>query len=94
MNQNVIYWINRINLKEHPEGGYFIETYKSEKYVNLPEYDGLRHACTAIYYLLIGDQFSTFHRLKSDEMWHFYAGSTLSLHIIEEGDDYTKLRSD
>ena len=83
MNKDAKYWINKLNLQEHSEGGYFVETYKSEKFVNLPEYDGPRHACTAINYLLVRDQFSSFHRMKSDEIWHFYAGSRLSLHIIE-----------
>jgi uncharacterized protein len=83
LNKDAKYWINKLNLQEHPEGGYFAETYKSEKFVNLPEYNGDRHACTAIYYLLVRDQFSSFHRMKSDEIWHFYAGSSLSLHIIE-----------
>jgi predicted cupin superfamily sugar epimerase len=83
LNKDAKYWINKLNLQEHPEGGYFVETYKSEKFVNLPEYDGPRHAYTAINYLLVRDQFSSFHRMKSDEIWHFYAGSRLSLHIIE-----------
>jgi len=77
------YWISKLNLQKHPEGGYFTETYKSEEFVNLPEYHGPRHACTAIYYLLVGDKFSSFHTMKSDELWHFYAGSSLTLHIIE-----------
>lgn len=38
---------------------------------------------TAIYFLLPGDQFSALHRLRSDEVWHFYAGSSLTLHIID-----------
>ena len=91
MNQEAIDWINKLNLKEHPEGGYFVETYKSEKFVNLPEYGGPRHACTAIYYLLAGDQFSLFHRIKSDEMWHFYAGGSLSLQIIQGQGNNSKL---
>ena len=82
-NKDAKYWIEKLNLQEHPEGGYFVETYKSEKFVSLPEYNGSRHACSAIYYLLVGDQFSSFHRLKSDELWHFYSGSSLSLHIIK-----------
>ena len=53
--------------------------------MNIPEYDGPRHACTAIYYLLTGDLFASFHKMKSDELWHFYAGSSLTLHIIETG---------
>ncbi|HYA84147.1 MAG TPA: cupin domain-containing protein [Candidatus Bathyarchaeia archaeon] len=42
-----------------------------------------KNACSAIYYLLEGDQFSAFHRLKSDELLHFYDGSSMTLHIIE-----------
>ena len=44
-----------------------------------------RSASTAIYYLLRSGQFSAFHRIKSDELWHFYAGSPLVLHVIEQG---------
>ena len=92
MNEQAKYWIEKLNLVQHPEGGFFIETYKSEKYVNLPEYDGPRHTCTAIYYLLLGDQFSSFHRIKSDEIWHFYTGSSLSLHILQEEENDRKLK--
>jgi uncharacterized protein len=84
LNEQAKYWIEKLNLKQHPEGGFFTEIYRSKRYVHLPEYDGTRSVCTAIYYLLIGDQFSFFHRIKSDEIWHFYAGSSLLLHIIEE----------
>jgi predicted cupin superfamily sugar epimerase len=92
LNQEAIYWINKLNLQEHPEGGYFVETYKSEKLVNLPEYNGPRHACTAIYYLLTGEQFSSFHRIKSDEIWHFYVGSSLSLYTIETDGKLNQVR--
>jgi uncharacterized protein len=85
LKRDALYWINKLNLKEHPEGGYFVETYKSNKLVDVPEYDGPRHASTAIYYLLTGDLFASFHKMKSDELWHFYAGSSLTLHIIETG---------
>lgn len=90
LNEQGKYWIEKLNLRRHSEGGFFIETYRSERHVNLPEYDGPRSACTAIYYLLIGDDVSFFHRIMSDEIWHFYAGSSLSLHIIEEEEE-TKL---
>lgn len=92
LNLEARYWIEKLNLMQHPEGGYFIETYKSEKIVNLPEYDVSRHACTAIYYLLIGDQFSSFHRIKSDEIWHFYAGNSLTLHIVETDGKLNEVR--
>ena len=83
MNKHAEYWINKLCLQKHPEGGYFVESYRAEKVVTLPEYDGPRHACSAIYYLLEGDQFSSFHALKSDQAWQIYAGSSLTLHIIE-----------
>ncbi len=65
VNKDAEYWINKLHLQKHPEGGYFVETFKSEKVVNLSEYDGPRHICSAIYYLLEGDQFSSFHIMKS-----------------------------
>ena len=51
------------------EGGYFTETYVSNLLITSPEYYGPRYACTAIYYLLEGKQFSSFHTMKSDELW-------------------------
>lgn len=92
MNKDAIYWINKLNLKEHPEGGYFTETYVSNLLITSPEYDGLRYACTAIYYLLEGKQFSSFHTMKSDELWHFCAGSSLTLHIIGTGGELSNIR--
>ncbi|HXX99169.1 MAG TPA: cupin domain-containing protein [Candidatus Bathyarchaeia archaeon] len=83
MDKDAQRWIDKLHLEKHPEGGYFVETYRSEQFVNLPEYDGPRNACSAIYYLLEGDQFSAFHKLKSDELLHFYVGSSMILHIIE-----------
>lgn len=82
MIKDATYWINKLKLQEHPEGGYFIETFRSRRIINLDDYDGNRFTCTAIYYLLLGDKFSAFHRMKSDEIWHFYAGSSLTLYII------------
>ena len=59
----------------------------------LPEgFDGSRSLLTAIYFLLRNDEFSALHRLKSDEMWHFYDGSQLRVHMIEPGGRYTWFR--
>lgn len=80
------YWIRRLELEEHPEGGYFRETHRSIEQVPaaaLPErYGGARRMSTAIYFLIKGDRPSRFHRLKSEEIWHFYAGSGATVHII------------
>jgi hypothetical protein len=79
--QNADYWIKHLRLKPHPEGGYYRETYRSPETISragLPKrYKGKRSFATAIYFLLKGRQFSAFHRLKSDEIWHFYAGSPM-----------------
>ena len=76
-------WIKKLKLQKHPEGGYFTNTYASDKKINLPDYVGFRSTCTAIYYLLTGNQFASFHIMKSDEIWHFYSGSSLTLYIID-----------
>jgi predicted cupin superfamily sugar epimerase len=83
------YWIDKLNLRPHPEGGYYRETYRAELSVaeeTLPAgFSGTRSISTAIYFLLDGDNFSAFHRLRSDEVWHFYAGTPLLIHVIRPG---------
>lgn len=80
------YWIEKYNLLPHPEGGYYAETYRSAESVNkddLPErFAGDRSFSTGIYFLLGKENFSAFHRIKSDEMWHFYAGNALDIFVI------------
>lgn len=75
-------------MQQHPEGGWFKETYRSKEVIlkeHLPErFSGMRSFSTGIYFLLEGEQFSGFHRIKSDEMWHFYAGQALNVYIINE----------
>jgi predicted cupin superfamily sugar epimerase len=84
--QNAQYWIDTLKLEPHPEGGHFRETYRSS--VSIPRsalphsFGGERRASTAIYFLLQGEDFSAFHRIASDEMWHFYAGGPLLVHTI------------
>ncbi|NWG37073.1 MAG: cupin domain-containing protein [Nitrososphaera sp.] len=78
-------WVKKLGLAKHPEGGYFRETFRSKIQVSAPGFSGKRSASTAIYYLLESGRFSAFHRIKSDELWHLYAGSPLVLHVIENG---------
>lgn len=78
------YWIDKLSLQEHPEGGYFRETYRSK--VQFETERGMRSASSAIYYLLKRGQITAFHRIKSDEMWHFYVGSPLAIHVIDSGE--------
>lgn len=88
-NDNAKHWIEKLRLEPHPEGGYFRQTYRSDVMIARdalpPGFGGARAASTAIYFLLEGENFSAFHRLRSDEVWHFYAGSPLAVEVIESG---------
>ena len=79
--------IQQYNLQPHPEGGWYKETYKSGEYISgsaLPErFGGSRAFSTAIYFLLEQGNFSAFHRIKSDECWHFYAGDPLQVYVMQ-----------
>jgi uncharacterized protein len=86
-NNNAKHWIEKLNLAPHPEGGYFRQTYRSDVVIPQdalpPGFAGARAASTAIYFLLEDENFSALHRLRSDEVWHFYAGSPLVVEVIE-----------
>jgi len=81
-------YIKQLELVKHPEGGYFKEVYRSGELIlpkHLPaRYKSSRNFSTSIYFLLEGKQFSAFHQLQSDELWHYYDGSTVLVHIIDE----------
>ena len=75
-----------LNLTPHPEeGGYFVETYRSQQH--LPEGgEGKIALATAIYYLLTPDTFSEIHRLPADEVFHFYLGDPVEmLQLLPDG---------
>lgn len=86
MERDAGFWIGRLGLERHPEGGWFRETYRAAESMEgncLPErFRGSRAFSTAIQFLLTGDDMSALHRIRSDEVWHFYAGSPLVIHII------------
>lgn len=77
-------WIAHLQLEDHPEGGYFRRSYTADLMLTLPDRAQSRPVATAIYYLLKGCQQSRLHRLQSDELWHFYAGSPLTLHVLDD----------
>ena len=68
--------INKLNLQAHPEGGYYKETYRSKGIIETSslsqDIESERNYSTAIYFLLAKNQFSAFHKIKQDEIWHFY----------------------
>ncbi len=76
------YWIEQLNLQPHPEGGFFKETYRALGTVTLDD-NCTRSYSTGIYFLLLENIFSAFHRIKSDEMWHFYAGDSIHIYWLD-----------
>ena len=88
------YWIGQLKLEKHPEGGCFSEHYRSSELISrsaLPErFSGDRVFSTCIYFLLTRGEFSAFHRIQQDEIWHFYDGASLYIHIIEPDGGYRK----
>ena len=89
-------WIERLQLRPHPEGGYYRETYRSGESISrahLPaRFSGDRAFSTAIYYLLEGEDFSTLHVIKSDEIFHFYDGLSLTVHVIDPDGTHSAIR--
>ncbi|MBZ4211628.1 MAG: cupin domain-containing protein [Rhodoferax sp.] len=82
-------YIQALQLQPHPEGGFFSESYRSAQTMALSAPGGgtqQRNVCTAIYFLLEAGNFSAFHRIQSDEIWHFYAGQALEvLELLPDG---------
>ncbi len=83
-------YIQALQLKPHPEGGFFSESYRSQQTMEVPVTGGgaqQRNVSTAIYFLLEAGNFSAFHRIRSDEVWHFYAGQALEvLELLSDGE--------
>ena len=81
--------IETLGLRPHPEGGYFRETFRSGARVSAGNLT--RDAMTSIYYVLWSGEFSAFHRIASDEIWHHYRGSPVTLEIIGEDGRHTQV---
>lgn len=85
--------IDRYALQQHPEGGWFAETYRAGTMVDTP--NGPRSASTAILFLLPAGNSSHLHRIASDEVWHFHEGGPLLIHELRDGEVHiTRLSAD
>lgn len=87
MQHDPAYWKAHLGLEPHPEGGFYRQIYRSEEVLDmdsLPDrYPGDRNLATCIYFLLEQDSFSAFHRLESDELWHYHAGDPLTVYLLD-----------
>lgn len=79
MHPRAVHLIETLALVPHPEGGWYRQTYKSEEHVTRHRDGAERTALTTIYFLLVEGTYSAWHRVQSDEVWHFYEGDALEL---------------
>lgn len=78
--------VQHLRLQPHAEGGFYRETYRSPERIDCTD-GASRSASTGIYYLLCDGAYSTWHRIRSDEMWHFYAGTALQVYeLLPDGE--------
>jgi predicted cupin superfamily sugar epimerase len=91
---NSNYFIKTLNMSKHPEGGYFKQSFVSDeilpKDVLENRFESSRTLWSSIYFLLNAREVSNFHRLKSDELWYFHAGSPLTIYMISPQGILTK----
>lgn len=86
MTYNAQYFIDHLKMEAHPEGGYYVSTFRAADSWEMPQ--GERPYYTSIYFLLRSQDISHFHRLKSDELWYYHGGSPLTVHMILEDGTY------
>lgn len=91
MNSEIQQLATHLQLQPHPEGGFYKETYRCTNNTTHHHNTEPRSACTAIYFLLVENNFSAFHRIQSDEIWHFYKGEPIHLHTISPEGDYEEI---
>ncbi|MET0464526.1 MAG: cupin domain-containing protein [Chitinophagaceae bacterium] len=93
-NPAVATWIQHLQLIRHVEGGWYNEVYRSAltipAHALTPAFPGERAASTHIYFLLEKTNFSAFHRIRSDEIWHFYSGDPVIVYEIDEAGSLTE----
>jgi hypothetical protein len=80
--QNADYWISRLKMIPHPEGGFYMEVFRSRIEIYRKSAGDMKQACTSIYYLLQGTDYSGFHRIASDEIWYYHKGVPLFIYEL------------
>ncbi len=76
--------VNTLQLQPHPEGGFYKEMHRSTTVIQDVNKAGKKSAQTSIYYLLSGDDFSSWHRICSDETWYFHLGCDLLIYFFDQ----------
>ena len=89
--KNSKYWIENLSLIPHPEGGYYKEVYRSENSFQPKDFTEHRNYMTSIHFLLEKGDVSHFHSIKSDELWCYQAGDSLTVFVLYPEGELKKL---
>src|ERR1043166_838928 len=81
-----------LGMRPHPEGGHYAKLFRSRHRVQVPERTVERAAITTIYFMLVAGEFSRWHRVVSDEIWHFHEGDAVELLLFDEQKGLRRLR--
>lgn len=73
-----------LGMRPHPEGGHYVEIYRSARRVEVLERSVQRSAITSIYFLLAAGEYSRWHRVLSDEIWHYHEGDAIELVLFDQ----------
>ena len=76
--------LNTLGMRPHPEGGHYVELFRSSQWIQVLDRKVERSALTAIYFLLAAGEFSRWHRVVSDEIWHYHEGDTIELLLFDD----------
>jgi hypothetical protein len=82
LTERIKFLVEHLQLSPHPEGGFYKETYRSTEGIQTSS--GERNLLTSIFFLLTSENVSRFHRIKSDELWYFHEGNSLTVHLLNE----------
>lgn len=76
--------LNILGMRPHPEGGHYVELFRSAHRVRQVDRNVERAAITTIYFLLASGEYSRWHRVQSDEIWHYHEGDAIELLLFDD----------
>ena len=76
--------LTTLGMRPHPEGGHYVELYRSAQRIEVRQRKVERSAITAIYFLLASGECSRWHRVMSDELWHYHEGDVTELALFDQ----------
>jgi uncharacterized protein len=84
MHSRAVELVQTLAMRPHPEGGHYVELYRSPQRIHVPDRQVDRSAVTSIYFLLAAGEFSRWHRVDSDEVWHYHEGDPIELLLFDD----------